>query len=95
LSLLASQQEVSVIEIVDPAEIELPNVGLARFRDAGSEETRWIDTASRAVRAAFQREAETLQREKSLWLRRAGIAHLSLRSDESALERIAEFVLHG
>ena len=95
LRLLASQQEVSVIEIADPAEVALPNVGLARFRDAGSGETRWIDTASRAVRAAFQREAETLQREKSLWLRRAGIAHLRVRTDEPALERIAEFVPHG
>jgi uncharacterized protein (DUF58 family) len=95
LSLLASQQAVSVIEIVDPAEVALPDVGLARFRDAGSGEARWIDTASRAVRAAFQREAQRLKREKSLWLRRAGIAHLSVRTDEAALARIAEFVLHG
>jgi uncharacterized protein (DUF58 family) len=95
LSLLASQQDVSVIEIADPVELALPNVGLARFRDAGSKQGRWIDTASRAVRAAFQREAEARQREQSLWLRRAGIAHLSLRTDEQALDRIAEFVLHG
>jgi uncharacterized protein (DUF58 family) len=47
------------------------------------------------VRAAFQREAQRLKREKSLWLRRAGIAHLSVRTDEAALARIAEFVLHG
>lgn len=95
LSLLASQQEVSVIEVVDPAEIELPNVGLAHFRDAGTQEARWIDTRARSVRAAYQSEAAALRAAQALWLRRAGIAHLSLRTDEPALDRIAEFALHG
>jgi uncharacterized protein (DUF58 family) len=95
LSLLASQQEVAVAEIVDPVEIELPNVGLAHFRDANTQATRWIDTASRAVRAAFQHEAAALRQAQSRWLRRAGIAHISIRTDESAADRIAEFSFHG
>ena len=95
LSLLASQQEVAVVEILDPAEIALPNVGLAQFRDAATGTTRWIDTRSRSVRATFQREAETLHREQAGWLRRAGIAHLSVRTDEMALDRIAEWTFHA
>ena len=95
LSLLAHQQEVSIIEILDPAELALPNVGLARFRDAASGDARWIDTASSAVRSTFQQETQKLQQEKSLWLSRAGIAHLSVRTDEDALDRMAEFMPHG
>lgn len=95
LSLLASRQEVAVIQIMDPAEIELPEVGLAPFRDAATGATRWIDTRARAVRAAFRRGAAALHQAQSLWLRRAGIKHVSLRTDEAALDRVAEFARHG
>lgn len=94
LSLLASRQDVAVIEIVDPAEIDLPDVGLAPFRDARSGEQRWIDTHARDVRAAFRREAEALRQARSLWLRRAGVSHLSVRTDAPALDRVAEFLFH-
>lgn len=95
LNLLASRQEVAVCEILDPAEAMLPDVGLARFRDTASGATRWIDTASRNVRAVFQREAEAQRQARVLLLRRAGIAHLSVRTDEDALARIAEWNLHA
>jgi len=95
LNLLASRQEVAVCEIVDPAEIDLPNVGLARFSDTTSGAVRWIDTAARGVRAAFQREAQAQRQARALLLRRAGIAHIAIRSDEDALARIAEWSLHG
>jgi uncharacterized protein (DUF58 family) len=95
LNLLASRQELAVCEIFDPAETALPDVGLARFRDAASGAARWIDTASARVRGAFQREAETRRQARILLLRRAGIAHIAVRSDEDALARIAEWSLHG
>jgi len=95
LNLLASRQELAVCEIFDPAETALPDVGLARFRDTASGATRWIDTASARVRAAFQREAEARRQARALLLRRAGIAHIAVRSDEDALARIAEWSLHG
>jgi uncharacterized protein (DUF58 family) len=95
LNLLASRQEVAVCEIADPAELTLPDVGLARFRDTASGATRWIDTASRGVRAAFQRETETRRQARALLLRRAGIANIAIGTDEDALARIAEWSLHA
>jgi uncharacterized protein (DUF58 family) len=91
LGLLASQQEVLVVEIVDPAELSLPNVGLAHFRDASRNAARWVDTGSRAVRAAFEQAAEARLNTQTQWLRRAGIAYLRVRTDEPAVDRVVEF----
>lgn len=95
LNLLASRQEVAVCEIHDRAEIALPNVGLARFHDASGGAARWIDTGARSVRTTFQSRADAQRKARSLLLRRAGIAHIAIGSDEDALTRIAEWSLRA
>lgn len=63
LRLLSRKQEVIAIQITDPRERELPNVGLVEVVDPETGEHRLLDTASRRVRtqygaAAAQRDAE-------------------------------------
>ncbi len=63
LRLLARKQEVIAMQITDPRERTLPNVGLVESVDPETGERRLIDTASRRVReeyaaAAARRDAE-------------------------------------
>lgn len=52
LAHLAERCDLRAIRISDPAEIALPDVGLARFVDLNNGALRWLDTGSAAARAS-------------------------------------------
>ena len=67
---LASHHSLLAVQVMDSAEINLPNVGMMRFLDGGSGRMRWLDTASQQVRKVFQHEAQALhQRQRKLFER--------------------------
>jgi uncharacterized protein (DUF58 family) len=51
LALAAAKHDVVPVTLVDPRDIELPDVGLATFEDLESGETIVVDTSDKAVRA--------------------------------------------
>ena len=53
LRIAARRHDVIGLNISDPREEELPDVGLLRARDAESGEMRWIDTSSRRLRERY------------------------------------------
>ncbi len=60
LKIAANRHDISVINIYDPRERTLPNVGLVHVRDAETGRSSWVNTASAAVRrnyADWSREA--------------------------------------
>lgn len=54
LKLAANRHEISAINIYDPREREIPDLGLVRVRDAESGSEGWIDTSSRSVRDGYR-----------------------------------------
>lgn len=89
---LAGHHQVLAVEIVDPREMELPDVGLLTMVDPESGETREVyldDNLRQRYRAAAlaQRDA-TAQA-----LRRCGVPHLVLRTDHDWVMEIARFVM--
>lgn len=53
LKIAVNRHELSAINVYDPREREIPNIGYVRVRDAESGATDWIDTSSRSVRNAY------------------------------------------
>lgn len=53
LSMGTRRHDLTGIQVYDPAEVEIPDVGLVRLRDVESGGTRWVDTSSKKVRSAF------------------------------------------
>ncbi|WP_433226430.1 DUF58 domain-containing protein [Microtetraspora malaysiensis] len=89
---LSSRHQVLAVEVIDPRELELPDVGLVAFHDPETGRTREVHLSRRvreryAVAAAMQREATRAA------LRRAGAAHLVLRTDRDWVADIVQFVL--
>jgi len=52
------RHDVIIIQIVDPREREIPDVGILEVRDAETGEIVWIDTALAHVRAAYRENWE-------------------------------------
>ena len=80
--------DLIAVRISDPREGLLPSLGLFRVRDLESDETKWVDASSAAVRKEFSQRAEA--RTKTLWqtMSRLGIGYLSIRTDQSYAEAI-------
>ncbi len=50
LKIAVNRHDISVINIYDPRDREIPDVGLVRVRDAETGIEQWVDTSSKAVR---------------------------------------------
>jgi uncharacterized protein (DUF58 family) len=80
-ALLAQQHEVAVIQLQDPAEIMLPGAGFIRAKEAESGR----DFVARGNRGMM--DQEKIEHE----LRRGGVDHLLLRTDQPYLQRLRQF----
>lgn len=93
LQRLAMRHQVLAVEIVDPREQELPNIGIVELMDPETGRVVELDTRRDAVREAFRSRAQTHRDHVQQSLRQAGVAHLVLRTDSDWVRDTARFVL--
>jgi uncharacterized protein (DUF58 family) len=91
LGLLAQRHEVVAVRLLDPLELELPDLGLIPMRDAETGEQLLVDThdpgfCRRFARLAAQREADL-----HLALARAGVDTLELSTDGDLVDSVMRF----
>lgn len=68
LKVAVNRHDLSVINIYDPREREIPDVGLVRVHDAETGEELWVDTSSKAVRAFYNNwSKDVFQQAKTLF----------------------------
>ena len=89
---LSIRHEVLAIEVIDPRELELPNVGLVTMVDPETGRRRDVNTADRRVREAFAHGASEQRRETAADITGAGANHLVLRTDRDWLLDLVRFV---
>ncbi len=90
---LTSRHQVIAVEIIDPRELDIPDVGTILIEDAETGEVRELDTSRRRVRERYAAVAR-LQRERTARaLRRCGAGHLVLRTDRDWVADTARFAL--
>ncbi len=90
---LAVRNQVLAVEVVDKREIEFPDVGDLLIRDPETDFQRYVNTSDAAARERMD-AASAAQRERiRIALRRAGVAHIQLRTDRDWVQDIARFVL--
>jgi uncharacterized protein (DUF58 family) len=92
LRALATRHEVLAIEIVDPRELDLPDVGLIELFDPETGAVRELDTGARGVREAFAAEAAAQRDRLARDIRALGADHLVLRTDSDWLLDVVRFV---
>ena len=73
LQIANHKHDLIAIRITDRRELEIPNVGLIRMKDAETGAVRWVDTSKRQVREHFKKEAMQRTAELDTRLNRYGI----------------------
>lgn len=90
---LAVRHQVLAVEVVDPREGVLPDVGVVEMVDPETGALLEVDTSRAAVRERFAAAAAGHRDRVREELRRAGCAHLVLRTDSDWVADTARFVL--
>jgi uncharacterized protein (DUF58 family) len=92
LAQLAQRHEVVAVRVLDPLELELPDLGLLTLRDAETGEQVVVDTHDKGFRRRFARIAAQREAELREALVRAGVDALELATDADLVDAIVRFV---
>jgi uncharacterized protein (DUF58 family) len=82
LTIAANRHDVYSIQVYDKRDAQLPNVGLARFRDLETGATKWVNTSSEKVRKAYSRWWYQSQQSMNELMRKNRIDFASIPTDE-------------
>lgn len=86
---LAARHEVLAVEVLDPRELELPEVGLLTLVDPETGRRREIQTSNRKLRRRYADAMATHRTRTTQAIRAAGAAHLVLRTDTDWVRDVA------
>jgi uncharacterized protein (DUF58 family) len=92
LAQLAQRHEVVAVRVMDPLELELPDLGLLTLRDAETGEHVVVDTHDAGFRKRFSRIAAQREAELREALVKAGVDALELSTDADLVDAIVRFV---
>jgi uncharacterized protein (DUF58 family) len=85
LAMLTHRHEVVVVRVVDPAELELPDVGVVLVEDAETGEQVLVDTSDPLLRRRLAEEVDGRELAVETAMRRAGVAAHRITTDQDLL----------
>jgi uncharacterized protein (DUF58 family) len=90
LSLAAAKHDVIPVVLVDPRDIEMPDVGLASFEDFETGESVIVDTHSKAVRAHYAKQMRKLRDEQVQLFNKLALDHCVVRTDQPYIKPLRD-----
>ena len=84
----ANRHDISVVEVYDPLEREIPNVGLVNIKDSETGRTAWVDTGSRKVREAYGAWFASLRANEDKLLSKYNIDRVKVAVDEDYVKAL-------
>ena len=84
----ARRHDLVCVPVSDPAESELPDVGLVELEDPESGELVLVDTSSKAVRGAFAAKAETEREDLRTFFLKTGIDTMNVQTDRPYINEV-------
>jgi uncharacterized protein (DUF58 family) len=95
LGRLAHRHEVVAIRVVDPAELDLPDLGLVLIEDAETGEQLFADTSDPLLRLRFADQVAARERELAGAMRQPGVSSFQVGTDADLVDTLVEMVDHS
>ncbi|HEX7094887.1 MAG TPA: DUF58 domain-containing protein [Acidimicrobiales bacterium] len=92
LARVAQRHDLLVVEVIDPRELELPNVGVLALVDPETGQLREVNTRSAKLRERYAAAAREQREQHARAIREAGADHVVLRTDRDWLFDLVQFV---
>jgi uncharacterized protein (DUF58 family) len=90
MAMLTHRHEVVVIRVVDPAELELPDLGLILVADAETGEQLLVDTSDPLLRGRLDAQVGAREEAVAEGMRRAGVDAHRIRTDQDLLAALVD-----
>jgi uncharacterized protein (DUF58 family) len=90
LRVASARHDLIPVNVVDPREVTVPDVGLALIEDLESGEIFEVDTADPRVRQLFEERISRERAQREQMFRRLRMDHVTVRTDEPYVKPIVE-----
>ena len=91
LKIANKKHDLITIQLLDPAELELPDMGLLKVEDPETGETFWIDTSSQKSMKQLRKEIAIKQSNFKKEIKKSGIDLISISTDEDFVDPLMSF----
>ena len=91
LKIASSKHDLTAIRIIDPAEEQLPDIGLVQLQNPETGAMGWVDTSSSIVRATYEKDYQNFVANFKSYCTHSGTDYLDLRVDLSYTKQLLEF----
>ena len=95
LGMLTHRHEVVVIRVVDPAELDLPDLGVILVEDAETGEQLLVDTSDPLLRGRLATQVDAREEAVAGGMRRAGVDAHRITTDQDLLAALVGLVQHS
>jgi uncharacterized protein (DUF58 family) len=82
LAITNRRHDLIAVDLNDPLEKNIKNVGLIALEDPETGEIAWVDTGNSAWRKAYRRRLDQLETGKTRAFRQASVDHIDISTDE-------------
>ena len=94
MKVAADRHDISVINIYDRRERELPSVGLINVLDAETGRQMWVDTSSKAMRSSYEKWNAQVQEKTRQVLRRYRVDSVDIATDQDYVKELISLFKH-
>lgn len=91
LRMLARKHDVVAVQIRDPMEEKMPNLGLIALEDAETGQAIWVDSSSRGFQNAFREESMRRKAHREAELRSAQVSIIDVATDSDYVKPLIRF----
>lgn len=88
LKVAAGRHDLSVVEVYDPLEKSIPNVGLVAVKDSETGRTAWVDTSSKSMRRSYEQWFRSLRENESSILMKYNVDKVSVAVNEDYVKAL-------
>ena len=91
LKVAVNRHDISMIEVYDPAERNIPDVGLVHVKDSETGKSAWVDTSSAKMRAEYRRWFSDVSDNTSKLLMKYSVDSVSIATDQDYVKGLMTF----
>lgn len=88
LKVAVNRHDISVVEVYDPREQSIPNVGLLNIKDSETGKTAWVDTGSAKLRRLYEEWFRELRESESKMLMKYNVDKVSVAVNEDYVQAL-------
>lgn len=90
LTIANRKHDVAAIQVYDERDARIPNIGLVKLRDLETGSDIWLDTSSKRVRAAYEKDWYGRLQVLREYTAKSGVDLVSVRTDEDFVKGLLQ-----